>query len=268
MKHTHNGIELTLWQLFALLAAALACLFALSPFISRSRSNKCGVISTKNETKFRSFNMETASDYHRRYVRDLDPPDQCNDIPPLCSETTTLSTISTISPSTTTRSTVTAISVTRPIISTFPTSPRTTTTDPWINATRPYNSWRLPAFAKPIDYTLHIACRDCFTLISNLSTIAFYGQVSIRVNILNATEYLVLHAKNLNIIQVRLTGSNTETPVITYLPEYEMVHLDFSPSSIDIGEITLQIDYTGAINEHDHTGFYREVFWKSIGEIS
>ncbi|UJR37821.1 hypothetical protein I4U23_030511 [Adineta vaga] len=35
-----------------------------------------------------------------------------------------------------------------------------------------------------------------------------------------------------------------------------------------LGSITLEIDYTGTVNQRDQTGFYREVFWKSIGEIS
>jgi hypothetical protein len=265
-KHTNREIELAVWQLFAIIIAAIACLFAIVPFISRYQSNKCDTIYIENAVEHASSNSEISSDYHRRHVREVDLRDQCDVIPPLCSATTTTaSSTSAI----TTRTTVSTVLVTRPVITTFPTSPRTTTPDPWANLTRPYNSWRLPTFAKPIHYTLHISCPDCFTLIPDLSTITFNGQVSIHINILNSTQYLILHAKNLNITQANLTSAGgTSLATITYLPEYEMIYLFFGPSTIDIGEVTLLIDYTGIINEQDQTGFYRELFWKSIGEIS
>jgi hypothetical protein len=265
-QHTNYVIELEIWQLFAIIIAAIACLFAIVPLISRYQSSKCDTIYIKNATEPPSYNSKPLPNYHRRYVREVNPREQCDVIPPMCSATTT-TTASTPSP-TTTRTTVSTVSVTRPVITTFPTSPQTTTLDPWANLTRPYNSWRLPTFAKPIDYTLRIACSDCFVLISNSSTITFNGQVSIRINILNTTQYLILHAKNLNIIEAKLTNGDNSTANITYLPEYEMIYLYFGPSTLDIGEITLLINYTGIINEQDQTGFYREIFWKSIGEIS
>jgi hypothetical protein len=92
--------------------------------------------------------------------------------------------------------------------------------------------------------------------------------VAIRINILNATDYLVLHAKNLNIIQANITSGTTSTATITYLPEFEMIYLFFGPSTIPPGEITLLIDYTGEINQQDQTGFYREIFRTSNGGFS
>jgi len=256
-KHTNKAFELAIWQLFAIIIAAIACLVAIVPIISRYRSNQCDTIYIESPFEPLSSYSESSPDYRKRSIRDVSLRDQCDIVPPMCSATTT-----------TTRTTVSTVSVTRPVITNFPTSPRTTTPDPWANLTRPYDSWRLPTFAKPIDYTLHIACPDCFILISNLSTILFNGQVSIRINISSPTEYLILHAKNLNIIEAKLTSGGTGTANITYLPEYEMIYLYFGPSTISIGEITLLIDYTGTINEQDQTGFYRELFWKSIGEIS
>jgi len=257
---TNQTIELAIWQLFAILIAAIACLFTVVPFISQYRSIKCDIIYKENPVESLSYN----SNFHKRYVREINPRDQCDVIPPMCLVTPT----TTISSTTTTRTTVSTVSVTRPVITNFPTTSRTTTPDPWANLTRPYNSWRLPTFAIPIDYTLLIACPDCFTFTSDLSTISFNGQVSIRINILNATQYLILHAKNLNITEAKLSSDGTGIATITYLPEYEMIYLNFGPSTIASGEITLLIDYTGIINEQDQTGFYRELFWKSIGEIS
>ncbi|CAF5144298.1 unnamed protein product, partial [Rotaria sp. Silwood1] len=140
--------------------------------------------------------------------------------------------------------------------------------DPWANTSRPYDSWRLPNFAKPIDYTLHFVCPYCYTWSESIPITTFHGKVTIRIDILIATQYLILHAKNLNITQAKLIGGSGSTATVTYLPEFEMVHLDFGPTPISTGQITLEIDYTGEINEEDNTGFYREWFWKTIGELS
>ena len=266
-KRTNNDIELPVWQLFAIIIAAIACVFTIGPVISRYRSNKCDIIYIDNTVKSQSNSSEVLTDHHNRYVRDVGLRAQCGAIPPMCSATTTFSTVSTASTVSTTRTTVSTVSVTRPVVTTYPTTPRTTTPDPWANLTRPYQSWRLPTFAIPLEYTLSIACPDCFQLTSNPSTIRFNGRVTIRINITTNTQSLVLHAKNLNITQARLTVGGTGTANITYLPEYEMIYLQFS-LPLAIGEITLEIDYTGMINQRDQTGFYRELFWKSISEIS
>lgn len=250
MKTTTNCIELRVWQLIAVFTLAIACLIGIAPCISYYRTVSC-------DTTYIETPSKSEIDFHRRYVRNVD---QCDDVPPLCFDTTT---------STTIRSTVSTVKVTRPTLTTVSTTQRTTTADPWVNRTRPYNSWRLPTFAKPIDYTLRIACPDCYTLVlQNTSAIIFNGQVTIRINILNTTDYLVLHAKNLNIVQAKLVNSSFNPAIITYLPDVEMIHLSFVPGIIQEGEIDLMIDYTGIINQQDQTGFYRELFWKPIGQIS
>jgi hypothetical protein len=261
-KYTNKGIQLAVWQLFAIIIAAIACLIAIVPLISRYRSNQCTTISIENAPE------PSLDDFHKRYVRDVHLRDQCDVIPPMCSATTTVVTTPTTPLVTTTRTTVSTVSVTRPIITPFTTTPQTTTPDPWANLTRPYNSWRLPTFAKPIDYTLNIACSDCFTTISDSSIITFNGQVTIRISILNPTDYLVLHAKNLNITQASIISGGTGTANITYLQDDDMIYLYFGSATIAVGEISLLIDYTGIINQQDQTGFYRELFWKSTGELS
>jgi hypothetical protein len=267
-KRPNKEIQLAVWQFMAVIIAAIACLFAIVPLTARYRSKTCDVIYAEKAVKSLTNNSETSSDFHARYVRDIAPRDECGIIPPMCSATTTLTPASTTTSGRTTRTTVSTVSVTRPEITNFPTTTRTTTPDPWVNTTRPYNSWRLPTFAKPIDYTLRIACPDCFTSLTDTSAITFNGQVIIRINVTNTTDYLVLHAKNLNITQASLISGSTGTATITYLPEFEMIYLSFNSSTIAIGEITLQIDYTGQINQQDQTGFYRELFWKSNSELS
>ncbi|CAF3827275.1 unnamed protein product [Rotaria magnacalcarata] len=261
MKYTNKDIELSLWQCFAVVLIAIACLFAIAPLVVRNRSNKCVIVQVEDSIKPQSQNVEASSDNHRRYGRDVSSNDQCSIIPPMCNVPTTMTTK-------TTRTPVSTVSVTRPVITSFDTSPRPTTPDPWANISRPYNSWRLPNFAKPIDYKLHISCPHCYAWIDELPVTFFYGKLSIRIDVTNATTFLVLHAKNLNITEAKLTSSGGGMATVTYLPEYEMVYLDFFASPIAVGEVTLEIDYRGVLNEQDNTGFYREFFWKAIGEIS
>lgn len=261
-KATNQVIELTVWQFLAILIASIACLIAIIPLVSRYRSNPCTVTHRNDAVEISS----TKLNHRRRYMRNIRSRQQCDVVPPLCDITTTTTT--TVTTQTTARPTVSTVSVTRPTITPFTTTPRTTTTDPWVNLTRPYNSSRLPTFAKPIDYALHIDCLDCFFPISGSPVLTFTGQLIIRINISTATEYLVLHARNLNITQARIIAGGTDTASITYISEYEMIYLSFAPSMINVGEISLLIDYTGIVNEQDQIGFYRELFWKSTGDIS
>lgn len=267
-KGSNKAIELAVWQLVAILIAAIACLLAIVPLISRYRLNQCTTVYIENASKPPWSKSIFSPNYHKRHVRNADLRDRCDSVPPMCSITTTMTIASTNFSVGTTRTTVSTVSVTRPLITALSTTPRTTTSDPWVNRTRPYNSWRLPTFAKPIDYTLHISCPDCFTIISDSATITFNGQVTIRISILNTTEYLVLHAKNLNITLATITTGGAGTADITYIPEYDMIYLSFDPSTIVVDEITLLIDYTGIINQRDQTGFYRELFWRPTGDIS
>lgn len=267
-KRTNNEIELSLWQLLALIVAGCACVAAIAPFVSRYRSLKCDVVYVNEATKPAPETTTKDLDLLRpRFARDVASQDQCAAIPPMCSATTTVTPMPTASTVTTTRTTVSTAKVTRPVITTNPTTPRTTTPDPWANSTRPHTSWRLPASAKPVAYTLSIACPACFDNTSSASSITFTGRVTIRIDILSTTDSLVLHAKNLNISQASLTVGATGSATVTYIPEFEMVFLKF-PSTMNPGEVTLQIDYTGTVNERDQTGFYREVFWKALAETS
>ena len=262
-KSTNKVIEISVWQFLAIIVASIACLIAIIPLVSQYRSNQCSVIDVYNVPEVPLAKSNFSPNYRRRYVRNIHSREQCDIVPPLCNVTTT-----TTLPQTTTRTTVSTVSVTRPTIVPFTTTPRTTTTDPWVNLTRPYNSSRLPTIAKPIDYALRIDCSDCFAPISGSAVLPFIGQLTIRIDISTPTEYLVLHARNLNITQARIIVGGTATAVITYIPEYEMVYLSFAPSTITVGEISLLIDYTGIVNEQDQIGFYRELFWKSTGDIS
>ena len=270
-KQRFKAIELSLWQLAALIVAAFACICAIVPLIARYRSYECALsysMVPRGELPL-DDGPDVILNHHPRYVREVDTAaDQCGVIPPMCLPTTTVSTGSPASSTTTRRSSVSTVSVTRPVITPFTTPARTTTPNPWANTTRPYDSWRLPAFATPVSYALSLSCPICFELLTYPPMIPFDGQLTIRINIINATDFLVLHAKNLNITQASITSGGAGTAVVTYLPEFEMIHLNFRPATLAVGEITLQITYTGYINQQDQTGFYREVFWRSVGDLS
>ena len=262
-----NGIEVSVWQLVAILVAAIGCLFALVPLVSQYRSSQCKVILVKDTIVPPAGDADAPLNDHRRYVRQA-PADQCSVVPPMCPAITTAATGSSTVSTTTRRSTVSTVSATRPVITAATTTRRTTTPNPWANTTRPYDSWRLPSFAVPIDYTLRLSCPDCFTLVSAPATMLFYGQLTMRINVLAPTSFLVLHAKNLNIARPTVTSGGPSPVNMTYLPEFEMVHLSFGASALPAGVHSIQINYTGLINQQDQTGFYRDTFWKSLGESS
>lgn len=268
MKHSSREIELSLWQCLAIILAIMVGLLAMAPYIGLYRTKKCATLTNEKIIEHQSQKTDASFDDHRRYVRDVNAPDQCSVVPPQCSATTTLTTQSTASTTTTTRSTVSTASITRPIITSYPTQPPVTTPDPWANISRPHNSWRLPTYAKPIDYQLSLNCPLCYQWIDNLPATLFYGKVSINIDILTATQSLVLHAKNLNITVATLVTGTPRTATVTYLPEFEMIYLDFGLPQIAVGPVTVEIEYTGVLNERDNTGFYREYFWKSVGELS
>ena len=96
----------------------------------------------------------------------------------------------------------------------------------------------------------------------------FYGQLTMRINVLAPTSFLVLHAKNLNIARPTVTSGGPSPVNMTYLPEFEMIHLSFGATPLPAGQHSIQINYTGLINQQDQTGFYRDTFWKSLGESS
>jgi hypothetical protein len=269
-KQRNNIIELAVWQLVAIFVAAFACLCTLIPLIARYRSYRCEISFPIDASSLAVFDKEhpVLIEHHSRHARQVIAPDQCGIIPPMCLPTTVVSTLSSTRPTTTQRTTVSTVSMTRPVITAPSTSSPTTTSNPWINTSRPYNSWRLPTFAVPTEYTLRLSCPICFQLKSTSSMIPFNGQAIIRLNLLSSTNYLVLHANQLNITRATVTNGDSAIAAITYLPEFEMVHLNFSPVSLNKGEIVIEIDYTGQINQHDQTGFYREVFWTANDQLS
>lgn len=263
-QHRSNSIEFSLWQFFALLIGATACLCSLFPLITQYRVYRCDDLSL---VKVSETNLPTEIVSHVRHVRQVSA-DQCsNVIPPMCLATTTPSTTTTIR-TTTKRSTPAVATPTRPVITNFPTNPPTTTADPWASSPRPYNSWLLPAFAKPKSYSLTFSCPECFNLINASSTISFDGQVSIKIDVLSPTNFLVLHAKNLNISTVTISPAGPGSPTITTIPEFEMIHLNFTSGTIPNGEVTLDLTFKGEINQQEQTGFYRETFWTSPEQTS
>ena len=270
-KYQNRTIEVPVWQLIAIGLGIAVCVVTLIPLVFKYRQQEYQDIDPFVVPSSNSDDVDQKLYQHqeirKRYARQV-TSDQCGFVPPMC-PATTAGTASPMTTTMTTRPPVTTVSITRPMITNPTTTPRTTTPDPWFNTTRPYNSWRLPNFAIPLSYTLRLSCPDCFDSNSDMTNIPFMGHLQIRFRLIAETEYLILHAKGLKIQQAQIVNPEPiSTSSITELPEFEMIHLNFAPEKLPMGEHTLEIIYQGQVNTQDQTGFYREVFWKSVGVLS
>ena len=105
-------------------------------------------------------------------------------------------------------------------------------------STRPY---RLPAYALPKQYDLRLDAR--------LGREAFFGQVTIQVDIVEAQEVLELHARNLTISRAQLAaGAQTLAGAVELDPERERAILKFE-APLPTGSATLTLDFEGKVSQ-------------------
>lgn len=110
----------------------------------------------------------------------------------------------------------------------------------------------LPTNVKPLAYDIAL------TPDKDLST--FKGKVNILLNILESTNSIILHSKELDIKQVNLVinKKNIKAFDVQIDKENEKILIKFG-DKLDIGEANLFIDYDGVIN-NQMTGFYRSSY--------
>ncbi|CAF0843285.1 unnamed protein product [Didymodactylos carnosus] len=252
-KRKQNGIELAAWQIAAIFILSIACLIGITIPVSRQKRINC-----ESSSYFTSN-----SDLPRpRHVRQ----GQCPADLPVCSTAPTPtggtgSTVSIVTTSTAQPTTTTARN-TLPPITKPPTVPPSTTSNPWINMTRPHNSIRLPTVARPISYDIHISCPQCWNATISTTDIQFSGRTTIEVSIITQTSSLIFHAKDLIIKSILINGTN---PLNTInIPEFEMIYLNLTNTLLAGQRITLDITYDGRVNRYDQSGFYLEFFYTGI----
>ncbi|KAK0422154.1 hypothetical protein QR680_007399 [Steinernema hermaphroditum] len=114
---------------------------------------------------------------------------------------------------------------------------------------------RLPTFAKPLHYAIHIA--------PDLKNFTFEGRAEIDVMLMEPTDFVQLHANGLNITKASYHVLNSmfeeNMTDIVYDKKYSTVALRF-PHVVHGGQrIVLNLSYSGIINKNLH-GLYRSSY--------
>lgn len=116
---------------------------------------------------------------------------------------------------------------------------------------------RLPGTVQPKHYRL--------SLVPNLKSLTFQGEVSIQIEVVKPTDEIVLNALDLTIDSVALIGDEKLTPTGTKLStEDETVTFKFG-SPISLGSYSLDLAFKGEINDK-MKGLYRSKYINERGE--
>ena len=119
------------------------------------------------------------------------------------------------------------------------------------------NPYRLPRHAVPEHYELELS--------PDLETLTFDGHVAIRIQVVEATDNLVLNAAELDLKSVALTGAQGEVGVSEIKMDEDLARATFAlESTLPPGVYELDIRYTGTINDQLR-GLYRSVYRDSEG---
>ncbi len=113
--------------------------------------------------------------------------------------------------------------------------------------------YQLPDTVRPVTY--HVA------LTPDLSAFTFAGEEQVDVNVLKATDQIVLNALELQVAAAWLTrpgGSSASAAKIEHDEKRETVAVTFG-ESLEPGRATLHLRFTGVLNDRLH-GFYRSSY--------
>ena len=123
---------------------------------------------------------------------------------------------------------------------------------------RAFDSYRLPNTTVPTHYTLRLDTdihREIFD---------YTGNVQIRINVLEATDQIVLHSSRSEITHVQLrNGVGLNVPVKNFEFDEDKEFLVVNVGTTlqpNTGTYTLEIDFTNSIARNDQAGFYRSSY--------
>ncbi|CAN7984588.1 unnamed protein product [Ixodes hexagonus] len=119
-----------------------------------------------------------------------------------------------------------------------------------------WNDIRLPSFARPLHYEL--AMRP------NLSEATNRGSVNITLTVLRASDFLVLHAKNLSVTQVRLWAGGASVLRWHEMPDHDQLYVELD-SGMAPGNATLGLDFEGPLHR-DLIGLYLSSYTTAANE--
>lgn len=124
----------------------------------------------------------------------------------------------------------------------------------------PWHKMRLPETIKPLHYDLHIH--------PNLTSLDFTGTVEIQLEVLQNTDSIILHSKNLQISKAVLLESDKRHPLkVLELPAFEQVALVTDALSITSGRrYRVRMDFAANLSDSFH-GFYKSSYRTREGEV-
>uniref|UniRef100_A0A182IYB0 Aminopeptidase n=1 Tax=Anopheles atroparvus TaxID=41427 RepID=A0A182IYB0_ANOAO len=132
-----------------------------------------------------------------------------------------------------------------------------------ILTSRAFDSFRLPNNTVPTHYTLHLDTdvdRGIFD---------YTGKVQIRINVVEATDQIVLHSLRNVITNLQLRNSaQLAVPVKGHEFDEEKEFLVINLGTVlqpNSGSYTLDIDFTNSIDRNDQSGFYRSSYTDEQG---
>lgn len=132
-----------------------------------------------------------------------------------------------------------------------------------ILSSRAFDSFRLPNSTVPTHYTLHLDTdvdRGIFD---------YTGKLQIRINVVEATDQIVLHSLRNVITNLQLRNSaQLAVPVKGHEFDEEKEFLVINLGTVlqpNSGSYTLDIDFTNSIDRNDQSGFYRSSYTDEQG---
>ncbi|XP_039283006.1 LOW QUALITY PROTEIN: glutamyl aminopeptidase [Nilaparvata lugens] len=123
----------------------------------------------------------------------------------------------------------------------------------------PWNSLRLPVFAKPSRYHINIH--------PNLTTLDVKGQVTIDFQVDKESTFIVLHSRNLTITDKMLTDRKTRLPITRLLeyPPAQQIYIEVKEKFRKKVNYTLVLRFTSRLS-HELEGFYLSSYTTAEGE--
>ncbi|XP_031788189.1 uncharacterized protein LOC100124285 [Nasonia vitripennis] len=126
----------------------------------------------------------------------------------------------------------------------------------WLDKNNPRAEYRLPTFAKPKAYDIHLE--------PNFEDFTFKGRVEVDVEIKADTLKIVLQAKDLD--NIRVVSSAVENPITQhYNDTTQKLSLYFKEVLTAGTTLRLSFDYTGHLRD-DMRGFYRSYYVDEAGK--
>lgn len=121
-------------------------------------------------------------------------------------------------------------------------------------------SYRLPNTVLPTHYVV--------ALDTSLTTFNFSGTVSINVRVVQATDVIVLHSKDLNITRATVLNANSVNVSLRHdaLESTDFLRLWLTSSQPATTDLTINIDFNGELGT-GNVGFYRASYINQNGVV-